>query len=134
MTDDARTRYLATFTFRAETAGLDMAKPGRNWAPIRPLAPGSHISLSINANQIQVNLNNDKDEDRTSFKSLFGELHAINAAIGEKLEWECKEGRKKTTVRATLGQGYADTNWDEQHTWAIKLMKAFTKEFGARLA
>lgn len=134
MTDDARVRYLATFTDRAETAGLDMAKPGKNWAPIRPLAPGSHISLSVTANQIQVNLNNDKDDDRERFNSLLGERQAIDAAIGETLVWECKEGRKKTTVRATLGQGYADTNWDEQHTWAIKLMKAFTKEFGARLA
>ena len=128
-----RTRYLEQFTKAAIAAGLDMAKPGLNWAPMRPLVHGSHVSLSVARHQIQMNLNNDRDEDRQISAMLARDRHAIEQAIGEGLSWEQKPGRKKTAIRATLDKGFEDGDWSEQHQWAIAKMKAFTREFGARL-
>lgn len=134
MADDVLTRYLAIFTERAKKAGLDMKAPGQNWAPMRDIVPGSHISLSIRRDAIQVNLNNERDEDRARFDKLYKERNAIQAVIGESLTWEKKEGRKKTAVRATLSRGFEDRgDWDGQHRWAIETMRAFENEFGRRL-
>jgi hypothetical protein len=132
--DDAVASYLAIFTQRAKEAGLDMRPPGKNWAPMRDIVPGSHVSLSLRRNAIQVNLNNERDEDRRQFESLYRERATIQSAIGESLSWEQKDGRKKTAVRATLSRGYGDrTDWDEQHRWAIGIMQAFEREFSSRL-
>jgi len=134
MVDDLLFRYLATFTERAKAAGLEMRSPGQNWAPARDLVPGSHVSLSVRRDAIQVNLNNERDEDRARFDRLYGERGTIQAAIGESLTWEKKEGRKKTAVRATLPRGYEDRgDWDEQHRWAVETMLAFEREFGPKL-
>ena len=132
--DDAVASYLAIFTQRAKEAGLDMRPPGKNWAPMRDVVPGSHISLSVRRDVIQVNLNNERDEDRRLFGKLYGERAAIQSAIGESLVWEQKDGRKKTAIRATLSRGYDDrSGWDEQHRWAIGMMQAFDRELGSRL-
>jgi hypothetical protein len=132
--DDAVASYLAIFTQRAKEAGLDMRPPGKNWAPMRDIVPGSHISFSVRRDAIQVNLNNERDEDRRQFESLYRERTGIQSAIGESLAWEQKDGRKKTAVRATLSRGYVDrSDWDEQHRWAIRMIQAFEREFGSRL-
>jgi hypothetical protein len=132
--DYAVASYLAIFTQRAKEAGLDMRPPGKNWAPMRDIVPGSHISLSVRRDVIQVNLNNERDEDRRLFEELYRERAAIQSAVGESLAWEQKDGRKKTAVRATLSRGYDDrSDWDEQHRWAIGMMQAFEREFGSRL-
>jgi hypothetical protein len=125
--------YLKVFTEKAPLAGLDMAAPGQNWAPMKPLARGSHVSLSVRRDRIQVNLNNDKDADRRRFNALSADRQAIEHAVGAPLEWESKDGVKKTAIRATLDAGYESPNWDEQHAWAIETMKAFEREFGKRL-
>ena len=125
--------YLKVFTEKAPLAGLDMAAPGQNWAPMKPLARGSHVSLSVRRDRIQVNLNNDKDEDRFRFHALSADRQAIEQAVGVPLEWESKDGVKKTAIRATLDAGYESPNWDAQHEWAIETMKAFEREFGKRL-
>ena len=125
--------YLKVFTEKARLAGLDMAAPGQNWAPMKPLAHGSHVSLSVRRDLIQVNLNNNKDEDRLRFHALSADRQAIEQAVGVPLEWESKDGVKKTAIRATLDAGYESPNWDEQHAWAIETMKAFEREFGKRL-
>jgi hypothetical protein len=125
--------YLKVFTEKARLAGLDMAAPGQNWAPMKPLAHGSHVSLSVRRDLIQVNLNNDKDEDRLRFHALSADRQAIEQAVGVPLEWESKDGVKKTAIRATLDAGYESPNWDEQHAWAIETMKVFEREFGKRL-
>lgn len=126
--------YLAQFTQKAVARGLDMAKPGLNWAPMRPLVRGSHISLSVRKHNIQVNLNNDDDAERHKFRNLYADRVALAAAIGTELIWEQKEGRKKTAVRATFEQGYENTDWVAQHEWAIKTMQSFVREFGSRLS
>ena len=132
--DDAVASYLAIFTQRAREAGLDMGPPGKNWAPMRDIVPGSHISLSVRRDAIQVNLNNERDEDRRQFESLYRDRAVIQSAVGESLSWEQKEGRKKTAVRATLSRGYDDrSDWEEQHRWAIGMMQAFERELGSRL-
>ena len=125
--------YLKVFTEKARLAGLDMAAPGQNWAPMKPLAHGSHVSLSVRRDRIQVNLNNDRDEDRHRFHALSADRQAIEQAIGVPLEWESKDGVKKTAIRATLDAGYESPDWDAQHAWAIETMKAFEREFGKRL-
>jgi len=125
--------YLKVFTEKARAAGLDMAAPGQNWAPMKPLAHGSHVSLGVRHDRIQVNLNNDKDEERLRFHALSADRQAIEHAIGVPLEWESKDGVKTTAIRATLDAGYESPNWDEQHAWAIETMKAFELEFGKRL-
>jgi hypothetical protein len=131
---DVAARYLAIFSQRAKEAGLDMRRPGKNWAPLRDFVPGSHVSLSVRRDAIQVNLNNERDEDRRQFDSLYRERAAIQSAIGESLSWEQKEGRKKTAIRATLRRGYDDRDdWDQQHRWAIAMMQIFEREFGSRL-
>lgn len=111
-----------------------MAAPGRNWAPMKPLIRDSHVSLSVRRDQIQVNLNNDQDWDRRRFNGLSADRQAIERAIGTRLDWESKDGVKKSAVRAILGAGYETSNWDEQHAWAIETMTAFEQEFGRRLA
>lgn len=126
-------KYLAQFTQKAIARGLDMAKPGRNWAPMKPIVRGSHISLSVSKDKIQINLNNDDDDDRYKFRNLYAAREALSNAIGTELTWEQKEGRKKTAVRATLEQGYENANWDGQHDWAIKTMQSFVREFASRL-
>lgn len=132
--DDAVASYLAIFTQRAREAGLDMRPPGKNWAPMRDIVPGSHISLSVRRDAIQVNLNNERDEDRRQFESLYRDRAVIQSAVGESLSWEQKEGRKKTAVRATLSRGYDDrSDWEEQHRWAIGMMQAFERELRSRL-
>ncbi|WP_158274685.1 DUF4268 domain-containing protein [Sphingosinicella humi] len=134
MPDEVLAQYLAIFTERAKEAGLDMRAPGQNWAPMRDIVPGSHISLSVRRDAIQVNLNNERDEDRARFEALYRDRSTIQAAIGESLAWEKKDGRKKTAIRATLSRGFEDRgDWDEQHRWAIKMMRAFEREFGPRL-
>ncbi len=125
--------YLKVFTEKARLAGLDMAGPGQNWAPMKPLAHGSHVSLSVRRDRIQVNLNNDKDEDRHRFHALSADRQATEQAVGLPLEWESKDGVKKTAIRATLDAGYESPDWDAQHEWAIETMKAFEREFGKRL-
>ena len=75
--------YLKVFTEKARLAGLDMAAPGQNWAPLKPLARGSHVSLSVRRDRIQeVNLNNDQDEDRHRFDALPADRQAIEHATG----------------------------------------------------
>lgn len=133
MADQRLKRYLDVFTAKATSAGLNMGKPGQNWAPMKPIVPGSHISLSVTASQIQVNLNNDRDESRERFNALFADRAAIDAAVGERLVWEAKNGVKKSAVRATLSRGFEDGDWDDQHNWALQVMQAFVREFGARL-
>lgn len=126
--------YLEAFTEKARSAGLDMARPGKNWAPMKPIVPGSHISLSVRRDRIQVNLNNDKDVDRSRFDSLYADREAIERAIGLGLDWERKEGTKKTSVRATYHAGYESPDWSDQHEWALETMKAFKEEFSTRLS
>lgn len=134
MADDTVGTYLAIFTESARQAGLDMRRPGQNWAPMRDVVPGSHISLSVRRDAIQVNLNNERDQDRRRFNGLYRDREAIQSAIGQNLAWEKKDGRKKTAIRATLSRGYDDRrDWQEQHRWAITTMAAFEKEFGPRL-
>ena len=118
---------------KKDAAGLDMAAPGQNWAPMKPLDHGSQVSLSVRRDRIQVNLNNDKDEDRHRFHALPADHQAIERAVGAPLEWERKDGVKKNAVRATLNVGYESPNWDEQHAWAIETTKAFKRELGRRL-
>jgi len=125
--------YLKVFTEKARLAGLDMAAPGQNWAPMKPLAHGSHVSLSVRRDRIQVNLNNDKDEDRLRFHALSADRQAIEQAVGVPLEWESKDGVKKTAIRATLDAGYESPDWDAPHAWAIETMRVFEREFGRRL-
>ncbi|RYG89117.1 MAG: DUF4268 domain-containing protein [Alphaproteobacteria bacterium] len=127
------TRYLEGFWTKATAAGLSARKPGANWVAMAPLVRGSHVSLSVARHQIQVNLNNEDDGDRAKYLHLFADRGAVEAAIGEGLSWEKKDGRKKTAIRATREEGYADGNWDEQHGWAIAMIKAFEASFGARL-
>ena len=133
-------RYLSELTQKAQAAGLDMAKSGSNWAPMRPLIPGTHISTSVTKDKVQVNLNNDRDEDRQRFNALVVDRATIDTAIGMGLTWD-KEGsaeetvlRKKTVIRATRTGGYDSPDWDQQHEWAIATMKAFVDQFGPRLA
>ncbi|MFN3725235.1 MAG: DUF4268 domain-containing protein [Allosphingosinicella sp.] len=134
MPDHILASYLAMFTAKAIEAGLAMRPPGKNWAPMRDIVPGSHISLSVRRDAIQVNLNNERDEDRRQFDRLYRDRAEINAAVGESLDWEKKEGRKKTAIRATLSRGYDDhADWDEQHRWAIETMQAFERVLGPRL-
>lgn len=134
MPDDDLTYYLAAFTEKAKAMGLEMRNPGKNWAPMRDVIPGSHISLSVRKDCIQVNLNNERDDDRAQLDRLYQDRTAICEAIGEDLSWEKKDGRKKTAVRATLPNGYEDrADWDRQHKWAIDTMKAFDRELGSRL-
>jgi hypothetical protein len=114
-------------------AGLDMAAPGQNWVPMKPLEHGFQVSLSVRRDRIQVNLNNDKDEDRHRFHALPADHQAIERAVGAPLEWERKDGVKKNAIRATLNVGYESPNWDEQHAWAIETTKAFKRELGRRL-
>ncbi len=125
--------YLKVFTEKARAAGLDMAASGQNWAPMKPLARGSHVSLSVRRDRIQVNLNNDKDAERHRFHALSADPQVIEHAVGAPLEWESKDGVKKTAIRATLNAGYESPNWDEQHAWAIETTKAFERELGRRL-
>ena len=134
MGDDALASYLAIFNDLATQAGLQMKRPGKNWAPMPDIVPGSHISLSVRRDAIQVNLNNETDEDRRRFNGLYQHRHAIQHSVGMDLAWEKKDGRKKTAVRATLSRGFEDrADWASQHQWAIETMKAFQREFGPRL-
>lgn len=130
---DNLTRYLDQFAAKAQAAGLDVRKPGQNWVPLAPVVRGSHISLSVAAYRIQVNLNNDDDVDRRKFEWLAAERATIQSEIGEGLIWDKKDSRKKTVIRATRDSGYADSEWDEQHRWALAMLKAFTSTFGRRL-
>ena len=132
MSDELQ-RYLETFVAKASAAGLPVKKTGGNWAPLQPIVPGSHVSLSVARNQIQVNLNNDDDADRAKFNRLHADRAAVEAEVREGLTWEKKDGRKKTAIRATMASGYDDQNWDAQHAWAIDMMNAFQQYFGARL-
>ena len=127
-------RYLAQFTQKAIASGLDMGKPGLNWAPMRPIVKGSHISLSVRNDKIQVNLNNDDDADRRKFRALYADRESLAAAIGSDLIWEQKDTVKKTVIRAQLDKGYNDDDWEAQHQWAIKTMDKFVQEFGSRLS
>lgn len=130
---DELARYLEGFWSKATAAGLAARKPGANWVAMAPLVRGSHVSLSVARNQIQVNLNNEDDGDRAKYLRLSADRGQILAELGEDLIWEKKEGRKKTAIRATREEGYADGNWDAQHGWAISMIKAFEASFGARL-
>jgi hypothetical protein len=151
---DFLTQYLGRFAAAAEAAGLPVRAPGKNWIMLAPLVRSSHISLSVTAHQIQVNLNNDDDPElmktdgddggdkseknesdgeRKKFDALARERQAIEKEIGEGLIWDKKRGRKKTVIRATYDAGYADTEWDAQHHWAIGMMTAFTSTLGPRL-
>ena len=127
-------RYLSELTQKAQAAGLDMAKPGSNWAPMRPLVPGTHISTSVTKDKVQVNLNNDRDEDRQRYNALVVDRAIIDTAIGMGLKWEKDSNVKKTVIRATRDGGYDVSDWEEQHEWAIEVMKAFVDQFGPRLA
>lgn len=127
-------RYLSELTQKAQAAGLDMAKPGSNWAPMRPLVPGTHISTSVTKDKVQVNLNNDRDEDRQRYNALVVDRAIIDTAIGMGLKWEKDSNVKKTVIRATRDGGYDVSDWEEQHEWAIAVMKAFVDQFGPRLA
>ena len=132
---DLKRDYLDSFTRKAIAAGLSCKSPGSNWAALRDLIPGTHISLSVSANQVQVNLNNERDEDRSRFAMLYAARHEIREAVGEDLIWEQKDGRKKTAIRATLESGIAQTShWDRQHAWAVETLKRFEAVFGPRLA
>ncbi len=132
MTDDLQ-RYLHVFTQKATAAGLPVRNPGSNWVPLKPLAKGSHVSLSVARNQIQVNLNNDDDADRAKFELLHADRAAVEEEVGEGLTWEKKDGRKKTAVRATMDAGYGDGEWDAQHEWALRMISRFQRSFGTRL-
>lgn len=127
--------YLAQLTNRAEAAGLSPKAPGKNWVALRDLVPGSHISLTVRKDQIQVNLNNEGDLDRKRFDRLFSDRTTISDAFDEPLQWEKKDGRKKTAVRVTHASGLDDrARWTEQHDWAIATMQGFEREFGRRLS
>ena len=132
MTDNLA-RYLTTFNDRAMAAGLSMKSPGKNWAPMQPLVKGCHISLSVERHRIRVNLNNDQDASRAVYNQLQGDDYAIETEIGEGLQWEQKDGRKKTAVRATRKGGYGDGDWLAQHDWAIDMMRRFDLVFRKRL-
>jgi hypothetical protein len=126
--------YLAQFAQRAEAAGLSPKAPGNNWVALRDLVPGSHVSLTVRKDQIQVNLNNEGDVDRKRFDRLFADRAAISEAFADPLQWEKKDGRKKTAVRVTHASGLDDReHWNAQHDWAIATMQAFEREFGRRL-
>lgn len=131
--DDDLQRYLRDFCGKAAVAGLPVRKAGTNWSPLAPLVRGTHVSLSVARHLIQVNLNNEDDADRRKFEALHADRAAVEAEVGEGLTWEKKDGRKKTAVRATLESGYEDQDWDEQHAWAIGVMKRFQASFGRRL-
>lgn len=134
MADPRLTAYLEEFVSRANSAGLQMRKLGQNWAPMAPILPGTHISLSVSRGSIQVNLNNENDADRTLFDKLRLSAKQIEEEIGHPLEWEAKAGVKKTAVRATFERGYEDdTLWEAQHEWAIDMMRRFDQAFGKRL-
>jgi len=134
MADDDLRRYLELFTEKAIAAGLNMRQPGQNWAPMRDLIKGSHISLSVGKGQIQVNLNNEQDAAREQFNKLHKDKDEIESEIGTSLIWEAKPGVKKSAVRATLERGFVDIDlWDTQHGWAIETMKKFESAFGKRL-
>jgi hypothetical protein len=126
--------YLAQFARRAAAAGLAPKSPGNNWVALRDLVPGSHISLTVRKDQVQVNLNNEGDLDRQRYDRLFADRAELSGAFGEPLQWEKKEARKKTAVRVTYPSGLDDReSWDAQQEWAIRIMQAFEREFGARL-
>lgn len=132
--DDAVASYLAIFTQRAKEAGLDMRPPGKNWAPMRDVVPGSHISLSVRRDVIQVNLNNERDEDRRRFEKLYRERAAVQSAIGESLAWSRRTAeRKRPFARRSAAAMRIAATGDEQHRWAIGMMQAFERELGSRL-
>lgn len=126
-------RYLEVFVTKASAAGLQVRKPGSNWAQLDAIVRGSHVSLSVARNQVQVNLNNEDDADRAKFDRLHADRAAVEEEVREGLTWEKKDGRKKTAVRATFDSGYEDPDWDAQHDWAIGMMTAFQRSFEARL-
>jgi len=132
MSEDLQ-RYLETFVAKASVAGLPVKKAGSNWAPLQPIVRASHVSLTVAKSQIQVNLNNEDDADRVKFDLLHADRAAVEGEVREGLTWEKKDGRKKTAIRATMASGYDDQDWDAQHAWAIGMMKAFQRSFGARL-
>lgn len=134
MTTDI-TDYLDIFAARAVSEGLPARRPGANWFALPPFTRGSHISLSVRRAQIQVNLNNDDDSDRRKFDLLWRDRDVIQAELGVHLDWEAKEGRKKTAIRTTLEEGYEAprSSWDRQHQWALTAMKHFIITFGDRL-
>lgn len=132
MTDDL-IRYLASFTEKAQNAGLPVRRPGKNWSPLEPLDRGSHVSLSVTRHRIQVNLNNEDDDDGRKLARLHADRVAIEEEVGETLLWQKKEGLRKTAVRATMDAGYVDGDWDRQHAWAIRMMRHFQRSFGVRL-
>ncbi|UAJ12655.1 DUF4268 domain-containing protein [Glacieibacterium megasporae] len=130
---DNLTCYLAAFTEKAQNAGLPVRHPGKNWSPLEPLDQRSHVSLSVTRHRIQVNLNNENDDEGTKLARLHADRVTIEEEVGETLLWEKKDGRRKTTVRATINVGYADEDWDRQHAWAIGMMRQFQRSFGVRL-
>jgi hypothetical protein len=134
MGETTRADYLSRFTDRAVAAGLPMKKPGNNWAPMRDVAPGSHVSLSVTRSKLQVNLNNEHDVDRSVFNRLHEERQTIENEIGISLIWEHKKDIKKTAIRAELKASYDDLDkWDQQHQWAIEMMQRFQRVFGDHL-
>ena len=125
--------YLVAFLRLARSSGLDVREPGKNWVRVSDIARGSHVSLSVRRDRIQVNLNNEQDEDRRRFRRLYAERLALETVIGSELDWEAKEGRKKTAVRVTLNEGYETGDRNRQHRWALEHMQAFQREFGKLL-
>jgi hypothetical protein len=126
-------QYLQAFFSKAQAAGFSAHKPGLSWVRLSNLAPNCHVSMSVTRHATQVNLNNEQDGDREIFNSLHRDRREIENAIGEGLDWEKKDGRKKTAIRATLAEGYEDGDWDRQHAWALDKMKMFERVFAPRL-
>lgn len=134
MANEILREYLQAFAAKAAMEDLPERKPGANWFAL-PAFGGSHISLSVRQNAIQVNLNNENDVGHVKLDTLWMDKDEIERELGIPLEWEGKMGIKKTAIRATLeaGCGSSRSDWDRQHAWAIKMMKAFDKTFGKRI-
>lgn len=155
--DWSKTVYAAAHSLAGATLSETKLQQQRYWAAlgefiernnkgIRPQKPlpqhwtnfsigrsGMHLAATVNSveERISVQLYLWSDQAKEQFRQLEQSKPQIEAAIGEKLEWEELPGRKAARIalyRQNIDPGNED-DWASQHEWLASKIATFNQVF-----
>jgi hypothetical protein len=135
-----RLRYWAAFRdyLLEHQSTLRPQKPSQDhWYSFGIGTSRAHTSalLITRDNEIAVELRMHADDAKDIYRELYEKKDAIEAAIGEPLDWREMPDRKASRIVLFLSaDGYNEESWPEQFAWLRAKLEAFDKVFRPLLA
>ena len=106
----------------------------QQWYSIGIGSRKAHLDLRVNTQRNSMGCEINVHEDKSLFKALQRKRKSIERVVGEKLDWDLKEGRKASMVRLSRRADLRDdSKWDGYFKWLNEKAGVFQRVFSREI-